>query len=561
MTRKTRFAPGSNLKGGVTGANWALLLDRLDLGRTLFLGAPSPATLSMVAPLADEVMVWEPQSGKRRALHSWVQESGYCNISVSDEPQVAWQLEELQVDLLVRGNGGSRPAWCRSKLQRLLRRGGCSYFEARGSLRRRALGKQLDPAMRAGAQWLWLTPLQGEIQSAVPLADPRTERYFLKHELTGRNLHLPGLRKAERLIARNAMGARIVRRFGVLHGGAPRRGAPRPPLYLRRLARLNGLDFDRSGWGLWARGEYRSQKAIFFLFEAGQEAPEYVVKMVRDSAFNERLENEYRALSFLRELGPEHRQHVPGAAFLGHPGNLAVVGETAMHGVPFRQRSGGNAGCRHLHEAVEWLTALGAATARPVSGAVVSEAMRDLLERFRKVYRPAPRELVFLEKQIERLASSPHPVPMVFQHGDPGVWNVLVRPNGRVVFMDWEAAEHRGMPLWDLFYFLRSYALLKRVRGLQRRVDLFAHHFFGDSPLAATIQQMTADYCGRVGVHASLVEPLFYTCWMHRALKESNRLQPERLASGRFLGLLQACVERHVTPGLQQLFGTEEAAA
>ena len=31
--------------------------------------------------------------------------------------------------------------------------------------------------------------------------------------------------------------------------------------------------------------------------------------------------------------------------------------------------------------------------------------------------------------------------------------------DGRVVFLDWEAAEARGMPLWDLFYFLRSFAV------------------------------------------------------------------------------------------------------
>jgi hypothetical protein len=557
VTRKTRFVPGSNLKGGVTGANWALLLDRLDLGRTLFLGAPSPATLSMVAPLADEVMVWEPQSGKRRALRQWLEGSSYCNVSVADEPQAAWQLNELRVDLLAQANGGNKSAWHPKHTLQLLRPNGSFYFETRG-LKRRALSRRMVPLVGNGALWLWLTPLQGEIRSAVPLKDHGTERYFMRNELTGQNLHLPGLKKAERLITRHGLETRMARRFGVLCGGSARNGTPQPPLYLRRLARLHGLDFDRRRWGLWARGEYRSQKALFFLFDGNHDAPQYVVKMVRDAAYNGRLENEYRALSHLRELGPELRQHVPGVTFLGHPGNLAVVGETMMDGVPFQRRSDGDAGCLHLREAVEWLAALGGATARPVSGAAVAEAMRDLLTRFRQIYRPAPRELVFLEKQIARLAASRYPVPMVFQHGDPGIWNMLVRPNGRVVFMDWEAAERRGMPLWDLFYFLRSYTMLSRVRGLQSRGDTFANHFLGDSPLAAAIQQATHHYSARVGVHPSLIEPLFYTCWMHRALKEANRLQPERVGSGRFLEVLHLCVERHDAPSLRRLFASEE---
>ena len=34
----------------------------------------------------------------------------------------------------------------------------------------------------------------------------------------------------------------------------------------------------------------------------------------------------------------------------------------------------------------------------------------------------------------------------------------------------------------------------------------------------------TEHYQARVGVVPELVEPLFYSCWMHRALKESTRL-------------------------------------
>jgi hypothetical protein len=118
-----------------------------------------------------------------------------------------------------------------------------------------------------------------------------------------------------------------------------------------------------------------------------------------------------------------------------------------------------------------------------------------------------------------------------------------VRGDGRVVFLDWEGAEEQGMPLWDLLYFLRSYVLLGRVRGLQRRLETFATAFLTDSEQSRWVRQVVDQYCTRVGLHPSLVEPLFYTCWMHRALKEAPRLLPDQLSSGRF------SAGRHCTTG------------
>ena len=50
------------------------------------------------------------------------------------------------------------------------------------------------------------------------------------------------------------------------------------------------------------------------------------------------------------------------------------------------------------------------------------------------------------------------------------------------------------------------------------------------------------------------VEPLFYTCWMHRALKEATRLPPEHLEEGHYLRLLRLCIERRSAPALRRLF-------
>ena len=70
---ETRFAPGSNVKGAVGGANWCFLLPSLDLGRVVCLGRPSPAGLTTLAGLADQVTVCAPAddlSRLRRSLGS-----------------------------------------------------------------------------------------------------------------------------------------------------------------------------------------------------------------------------------------------------------------------------------------------------------------------------------------------------------------------------------------------------------------------------------------------------------------------------------------------------------
>ena len=56
--------------------------------------------------------------------------------------------------------------------------------------------------------------------------------------------------------------------------------------------------------------------------------------------------------------------------------------------------------------------------------------------------------------------------------------------------------------------------------------------------------EATARYCERVGLAPELVEPLFYTCWMHRGLKEATRLTAAQLSRGHYFNVLRACIEQ-----------------
>ncbi len=551
---EARFAPGSNVKGAVGGSNWCFLLPSLDLGRIVCLGRPSPAGLTTLAGLGDEVVVCAPARDLRRLRRS-IGSAGPANVSLLETDVGDAPLPDGTADLvfvprlpaLRRSARADRVA----RARRLLKPGGIVYVEGR------FLGRFDTETL------LWLAPAAGEVRLAAPLHDQRTvaylERRFFKRGLFRRQL----LRRPRRVLARQPTVLRIFRRRGALVVRPPERLVAGPPEYIRAIAAAAGVDLESRRWGLAAPGDYPSQKVLLLLFEPAGEAPEAFVKITRHQDLNFRLENEWRALTILREHGVATDDTLPRPLFLGSHRGLAVLGESAIGGVPFRKRTRATADCAYARAAVEWLLELGRATACPARAdarGALSE-LDALFEQFTRTYRLEPREEDFLAARAAALVRSGNEFPRVFQHGDPGPWNVLVTADGRPAFLDWEAAEPRGMPLWDLFHFVRSYGLLvSRAAGTRAPLQSFTEHFLQRSAVNRLLVDATSRFCAQTGLAADLVEPLFYTCWMHRGLKEAATLPSHRLESGRYIAILRLAIERRDSPGLSALFSAEPAS-
>jgi hypothetical protein len=614
-TLATEFIPSSNLKGEVAGANWSFLLPSLELERIICFGAlPSkgyPARLISLARLCSELVVICLDERMAQAVDDAGRRHGLTNVR-SISLGGAAGLADASVSLaLISGAADARRLTHDRSLQvelcRILKPDGMIYFERRGlpdQLCGRAV-RRLAEAFGASRLY-WLTPLGGEMHTAVPAQDQATMRYFLRHGLISRSLDLGVLKRAVRLLGgrsaaskpampksavptprlngrvragfktrikratRTTLAAliqqmqraldsadqglhrsptlgRFTRRYGALLGRGALGSNDQPPAYLRQIASAAGVSINQHRWGLSARGEYRSRKVLFFLFDRAAETPEYIVKMTRDSALNVRLENEGRALEWLAEQGIGDRETLPQVVFQGHHHDLAIVGETVIDGVPFEQRSSGAADCPLAGAAARWLTELGVATAdtSAASPLEVAEALSTLFERFAQIYTLTPAQYDFLAGQISMIRRSRSRIPLVFQHGDPGTWNIWVTPSERVAFLDWEAAEPQGMPLWDLFYFVRTYGAWAMRAGSSGDVMKgFARQFLSASPFQQLLIAATEQYRAQVGVPAELIEPLFYTCWMHRALKESTRLTAGNLERGHYFSVLSACIER-----------------
>jgi hypothetical protein len=437
-----------------------------------------------------------------------------------------------------------------AEVARILRPEGTLYVEwdrLSAADARRAL-----PRLEGERLELWVAPGAGEVRAAAPADAPAvvawTSRRWLSRPLPLRR----ALRRPTLALARHpALAAVARRRAALVRGETPLE----TPAYLAAAAREAGSSLDGSRWALVAPGDYNSQKVLFFLFDPEGNRPRAVAKMTRDPAFNDRLENEWEALTTLASLPVGSK--LPRPVFRATHAGLAIVAETAVEGVPLRRVVRTEAASPYAERGLAWLVELAASTASPAPARTgeAAAALRTLLERFLETYAVTFGERSFLLGQlatVERLGDS---IPAVFQHGDPGIWNALVAPDGGVTFLDWEAAEHAGVPFWDLFYFARSMGVAVSRAGGTRRATTSSHSVFLEpSELGGQLERAVYDLAGRAGIDLGLVEPLFYLCWVHRALKEATRRKPNDLNRGVYIRLLRLCIERRAAPGLQSLF-------
>ena len=558
----TSVHPGSNVKGTVGGANWCFLLPSLQLGRIACLGRPSIPSLVTLAQLGDDVTVCAQAGGLRR-IRKTIGVDALRTVSLLEvERPDRVPLADASVDLVVipqlprlrpaRRNGLQQEA------ARLLKPDGLAYLELRSLVAGPGGGSDGRAGGLGEGAVFWLAPAIGEVRAAAPLHDPQAIE-FLERRLQPRLLRRQFLRRPGRVLVRHPAVTRIVHRRGALLGRPGERLRPALPRYLRDAAAAAGFQVDESRWALAAPGEYPSQKVLVFLFGAEGDAPESVVKITRDASLNPRLENEWRALTLLSERGIGTDGTVPRPQFFGLHAGVAVLGESAIKGERFSKRTQATADCPYARATVEWLLDLGtrtAAEARTDARGALSK-LEPLFERFSQIYRLDTAEKDFLRARIAALADGGNGLPLVFQHGDPGPWNVLITPDGRPGFLDWEAAEPLGMPLWDLFHFLRSYGVIvSRAAGTRDPLHSFAEQYLAQSALGLLLVESTRRFCALSGLAPGLVEPLFYVCWIHRAVKEAATRPPHRLEQGRYINVLRRTMAQRDAPGLRHLFAS-----
>ena len=529
-TRSGTFVAGSNRMAAPSGAAWLALLPTQEPGAVLVLGLPSRPVLTALTGTAGSLTVrcrTRREARRARAILAGTA----AKVDVGPIPEGSF-------DLIVIARSATRST---ADAGRRMANQGVVIVEESGVARR-------DHGPGSVTR-LVLRPAFGEITAAVPGSAPNARRALERRGLWSGAVVIRAFGRS-REVAGPWLRALPERRLVV--------PASAPPAYLRRIAGEAGVDLGGFDWAMSAPGRYRSNKISFFLFEPGSEVPTIVVKMTRDRDLNGRLDVEREALEHLRATGVVAPSTIPNVVFSGLEGGRALLGLTAIEGTPFTAKTLASAECPHAARAFSWLVDLGASTAAPspVAGGELAEHLRDILARFVALYDVEVRYRSVLEDQIRAIERCASPLPVVFQHGDPGAWNLLVDENGTVAFLDWEAAEHAGVPLWDVFHLARSYAVVAgRAAGERNMMRAIERILYTPSPINRMVAGVIGRYRERVGVPGDLVEPLFHTSWMHRALKEATRLPKERLGSGHYLSLLRRGIDLRETPGVRTLLG------
>lgn len=560
QTASMPFTVGTNLTGGLAAAAWRFLLPSLELDCVLFLGQPDAATCDAFTPLAKRCLC----AAKWGSSHGEGTKTLPANVEpVRLQRAGGFALPAASVDLIVvcRRNAAAQLAASPALLhecRRILKNSGAVYVETTRRERKK-IATQFQRIGLAACNAFWLTPFRGEMRTAFPLGARKSAMYLFKNVLFGQSTKKRLLSRTGSLLCSLGLLPALAPRQAAIFIAADQRqpgtapAANRPPTYLVELAgRAHKVKGSAGGGighmvcGFSARGKFNANKNIFFLFEPGASEPAIVAKMTRAPGYNHRLENEYTALSRLHCSRFVPEQTYPMPLFFGEHAGLAISAQKAIQGRPFRRQAQATPDCPLAAQAIEWIVDLGEHSAKPVvTAAQVADALQSLFSTFRNIYHLSTGEAVFLERQIAALGNDRAPFPLVFMHGDLGTWNMLADAGGSIVVLDWEAADPAGMPLWDFYYFYRSFAMwVARQKGHRDSLRNFAAAFLQASPLRSIFATTIERYCRMCDLERTLAIPLFYLCWMHRALKEAMRLRRDELMSGHYINLLRLCIAR-----------------
>lgn len=137
--------------------------------------------------------------------------------------------------------------------------------------------------------------------------------------------------------------------------------------------------------------------------------------------------------------------------------------------------------------------------------------------------------------QIAELARRTYPLaqelvaarpPLVFEHGDLGHPNLLVGADGKLGVLDFERAEHAGLPGFDLLVFCTYAAASASARGVSHGIS---EAFHGRSPWAA---EAFAAHLRRLGVEPHL-EPALLAVSCARVVAQAVAAGAGPVAGGR----------------------------
>lgn len=265
-----------------------------------------------------------------------------------------------------------------------------------------------------------------------------------------------------------------------------------------------------------------SRHVVILLLSPESGRPVLVAKLPRLTACDRALAREACNLRALENVqGELDEGSVPALVAFEEDGHYPLLLQTALCGEPISPAAIRRNRCGVVTAASRWLEQLGAATRRQADGTwyerLVTAPLHALAARATDAQ---VRELVGGTLALAEALRGAR-MPLVFEHGDFGHPNLLLRPGGRLGVLDWERSDPAGLPAQDLFFFLAHAAL---VGARHRREQTLRAAFFGPRSWAWEIAER---YARCLAFDAELLGPLLAVCCA-RALERvgTERMMP-----------------------------------
>lgn len=423
------------------------------------------ADLRFLLPFAAETALL------RGAGDGWAQELAAAGVRVVEEPPA---------DLLVLAAGDATPRAARGTIALAGARPA-----SRTCRRYAALPSSDDPAL------------------VIPLDRPGVASYALETWTFPRSR---GRALVKPLLVRTATPAlRLRRRSAVRVCGGEAEAAP---FLVAAAAGQLGVREPLDWCLVGGQGDALS-RGIFHLFEAGANAPRWILKFARARGYDAPFERDECGLRLVADAGGVAATHAPRLVSRFTCDGFAASVETAGLGTQLTgllESSVGEGRKVRIVEAVAgWLVEVGRETAGPAAAE---------LDRLRERGRDADGAL------LDGLGA----VPGVLTHNDLGCWNVVATSGGEFTVLDWEDARRPGLPLWDLWYFLAdALALLERVDAADR-LAFFRRLFRGEARTSPALFGWTRRAVSSLGLAHDVVGKLAALCWLAHGRSYAERL-------------------------------------
>jgi len=357
-----------------------------------------------------------------------------------------------------------------------------------------------------------------------------------------RRLVAPGLRQAAfraavacsaaRWLQLHPSAALVLRRRGAepLAGWVPGHHSSRPGIVAIRLRR-----------------HVRRERVVVYL--RSHDRPAVAKAVLRRANGRDEIAAEAAALDDIAPTARSAGVEVPVGRLSTLPSGCRILVQETIDGTPAAWAlAGGRVTFADvLGRVAEWLDHWGIATRvrGPLSATLLQQSLLAPAAALVDSLPEGTGYLRWLERRCR--AAEGADIPFVATHGDLTMTNILLRSDGRIGIVDWEAASARGLPLTDLYY-----AVVDAAAALHRYQDrsaAFERCFEPGGLLAAAVRSARLRLSRSLELSDDVAALAFHACWLRHAVDEQAKRAPGE--SRPFLRhLQQAARSRDAIPSL-----------